>query len=195
MIPINYRPSPQEVERYIAKWNSLESYVNQEHALDLLFVKLCPKNETIEQVLLKIATLNDFYSTNIFDVHTVAKHFMECDIDERLAQGDVTLVDDLSHITLRNDKPIHFYSFATKFCSHHCPLRYPIYDRYVGEVLRYFRRRDGFSSFKNEELVLYPRFKQVVTDFQRFYKLDGFNYKQTDQYIWQLGKEYYKRTY
>lgn len=195
MIPITYIPSPQEVERYIAKWNSLESYVNQEHALDLLFMQLCPMNKTIEQVLLKIATLNDFYSTNIFDVHTVAKHFMTYNIDSRLERGEETLVDDLSHVTLKNGKTIHFYSFATKFCSHHKPLQYPIYDKYVGDVLKHFRKHDRFADFKNEDLLIYPHFKQIVAAFRLFYGLTEFSYKQIDQYIWQLGKEYYKRTY
>lgn len=188
-------PSPQEVIYYINKWNGLESYVNQEHSLDLLFVHLCPKNEQIEQVLLKISVLNDFYSTNIYDVHTVAKHFMNCNIDIRLAKGDETLVDDLSHVVLKNGKAIHFYSFATKFCSHHKPLSYPIYDKYVADVLKFFRKRDLFMTFANEDLLSYPKFKQVVTAFRQFYGLEDFSYKQIDQYIWQLGKEYYKRQY
>lgn len=29
----------------------------------------------------------------------------------------------------------NFYSFASKYCSHHNPLDYPIYDIYVDEVL------------------------------------------------------------
>ncbi|UTW70364.1 hypothetical protein KHA80_07545 [Anaerobacillus sp. HL2] len=43
------------------------------------------------------------------------------------------------------EKKKNFYSFATKYCSHHNPLDYPIYDSYVDEVLRHFRNRDGFS--------------------------------------------------
>jgi len=194
-IPEDYRPSAQEVQRYIEQWNGLESYVDQEHALDKLFTSLCPTNVRIEDVLLKIAVLNNFYSTNIYDVHTVAKHFMTFDIDNRLADGDPNLVDDLALVHLRNEKEKHFFSFATKYCSHHKPLSYPIYDNYVAEVLKYFRQRDGFCTFKNDDLKLYPSFKSIIDDFIQFYGLDHFNYKQIDQYIWQLGKEYYKRLY
>jgi len=194
-IPENYMPSEKEVQRYIEHWNGLESYVDQEHALDELFTSLCPLNVQMESVLLKIAVLNNFYSTNIYDVHTVAKHFMKFDIDKRLAYGDPDLVDDLALVSLKNGKAKHFFSFATKYCSHHKPLLYPIYDNYVAEVLKYFRRRDGFCKFKNEDLLLYPSFKSIIDDFMQFYRLDHFNYKQIDQYIWQLGKEYYKRSY
>jgi len=194
-IPLSYMPSVQEVRRYIEKWNELESYVNQEYALDLLFVKLCPSNNCIEQVLLKIVALNDFYSTHIFDVHTVAKHFMECNIDARLQRADETLVDDLSYVTLKNGGQKHFYSFATKFCSHHKPTCYPIFDKYVAEVLKFFRKRDGFNKFKNEDLKEYSQFKSIVADFRKYYNLNEFSFKQIDQYIWQLGKDFYKRQY
>lgn len=188
-----YQPSVEEVQRYIEQWNGLENYVNQERALAYLFTELCPANERLEQILLKIAALNDFYSTNIFSVHTVAQHFMSINIDTRLQREDDTLVDDLSWVTMSDGKKRHFFSFATKFCSHHKPLAYPIYDNYVGNVLKYFRRRDKFSEFSNKDLTHYPTFKQIVSDFREHYGLVQFNFKQIDRYLWQLGKGYYKK--
>jgi len=194
-IPKDYKPSESEVWRYIDKWNGLDNYVCHERALNDLFFNLCPQNKTIESIILKISVLNNFYSTNIFDVYGVAKHYMNFDIDERLQREDETLVDDLARVTLKDDKKWHFYSFATKYCSHHKPLAYPIYDRYVSEVLKFFRSRDGFCQFKNAELMQYHSFKSIIDQFKRFYGLDQFSYKQIDQYIWQLGKDYYKRSY
>ena len=194
-IPKSHKPTPQVVQKYIAEWNGLTRYVDQENALDKLFTELCPSNNEIESVLLKIAVLNNFYSTNIYDVHTVATHFMDCNIDQRLAGEDPKLVDDLAHVTLKNGTDIHFYSFATKYCSHHKPLVYPIYDYYVAEVLKYFRRRDKFSTFRNADLLQYTQFKSIIDKFKRHYKLNAFDYKQIDKYLWLLGKKYYKRTY
>ena len=98
-IPQEYEPSPSEVEKYIRLWDSLDNYVNQEKALDKLFFSLCQKNNTIEDVLLKCSTLNDFYSTNIFDIHAVAKHILSiADFDKRLKNGDLTLVDEIAHV-------------------------------------------------------------------------------------------------
>ena len=67
----------------------------QEDSLDKLFFELLPSNEEISDILLKFATLNDFYSTNIFSVYPVAEHILSLKIDERLRQGDVTLVNDI----------------------------------------------------------------------------------------------------
>ena len=60
------RPTVVEVEKYLQEWANLESYKLQETALDRLFFELSPKNTDISDILLKVATLNDFYSTNIF---------------------------------------------------------------------------------------------------------------------------------
>lgn len=88
-----------------------------------------------------------------------------------------------------------FYSFATKYCSHHRPLDYPICDSYVEKVLCYFRDRDKFASFKTPELKDYTKFKGTLIDFRSFYGLDQYNLKEIDKYMWQLGKEYFPKNY
>lgn len=187
-------PSPDQVEFYLAKWGELENYHLQEDALNKLFVDLCPKNEDVIDVLLKASTLNDFYSTNIFSIYPLAKHICSLDIDSRLEVGDVTLVRDIQYVTI-GDKERNFYSFASKYCSHHNPLDYPIYDSYVDKVLRYFRNRDGFSNFYDGDLKDYIRFKEILIDFRAFYSLSEYNLKQIDQYIWLLGKDYFPKNY
>jgi len=188
------RPSIEQVEMYLKRWSDLENYSLQESALDRLFFELCPLNDKISDILIKAATLNDFYSTNIFSIYPVAKHICSLNIDSRLALGDVTLVKDIQSIEI-NGKLKNFYSFATKYCSHHNPLAYPIYDSYVDEVLRYLRSRDEFSTFKDIELKEYKAFKQILEDFRIFYGLEKYNLKQIDQYLWQLGKEYFPKNY
>jgi len=187
-------PSNEQVDYYLEKWIELESYRLQEDALNKLFFELCPKNKDITDILLKASTLNNFYSTNIFSIYPVAKHIHGLDIDSRIESGDVNLVADIQRIMI-GEKMKNFYSFATKYCSHHNPLDYPIYDSYVDEVLRYFRNRDGFSDFKDGDLKNYVDFKGILIEFQSFYDLGEYNLKQIDQYVWQLGKDYFPRNY
>lgn len=187
-------PSPQQVEHYLQTWDKTESYRLQEDALDRLFFTLCPENTDLSDILLKVAALNDFYSTNIFSVYPVAKHILSLRIDDRLKAGDVSLVSDIQKVTI-NGVERRFYSFATKYCSHHQPLEYPIYDSYVEKVLCYLRNRDSFASFKNPELREYGKFKQILIGFRSFYGLDRYSLKEIDKYIWQLGKEYFPISY
>ncbi len=187
-------PSIDQVESYLTKWDALENYHLQEDALNKLFFELCPKNTDVIDVLLKASTLNDFYSTNIFSIYPVAKHICTLDIDARLKAGDVTLIRDIQYVIIGNTEK-NFYSFASKYCSHHNPLDYPIYDSYVDEVLRYFRNNDSFSDFQDGDLKDYIKFKGILIDFRAFYGLDKYNLKQIDQYVWQLGKDYFPKNY
>lgn len=187
-------PSIDEVETYLKAWDELENYHLQEDALDKLFFELCPKNKDIEDILLKVATLNDFYSTNIFSVYPVAKHILSLDIDKRLEAGDVALVDNIKQVTI-NGSEKNFYSFATKYCSHHRPLDFPIYDSYVEKVLMYFKKKDKFDKFNLADLKDYETFKSVLISFRKYYGLEQYNLKQIDKYIWQLGKKYFPKNY
>ena len=187
-------PSKEQVECYLAKWDQLENYTLQEEALDKLFFQLCPVNTDITDILLKVTALNDFYSTNIFSVYPVAKHILSLEVDARLKAGDVTLVEDLKSITI-SGKERNFYSFASKYCSHHNPYDYPIYDSYVDSVLRYFRNKDGFASFADDDLKNYVLFKGVLIDFRAFYELQEYNLKLLDKYLWLVGKDYFPKKY
>jgi len=187
-------PSIEQVELYLTKWDGLENYHLQEDALNKLFFELCPKNTDVIDILLKASTLNDFYSTNIFSTYPVAKHICTLDIDLRLKSGDVTLVRDIQYVTIGNIEK-NFYSFASKYCSHHNPLDYPIYDSYVDVLLRYFRNKGDFSDFQDGDLKDYVKFKSILIDFRAFYGLDKYSLKQIDQYVWQLGKDYFPKNY
>lgn len=188
------QPNKKEVEKYLTKWNSLENYVLQESALDKLFFNTYPNNTDINDILIKSSALNDFYSTNIFSIFPVAKHILNLNIDNRLKNGDETLVNDIANIVI-NGKQKNFYSFATKYCSHHFPKVFPIYDSYVEKVLVYFQKKDNFSKFKRADLKDYKKFKNTLIEFKRFYNIDEYNLKDIDRYIWQLGKDYFPKKY
>ena len=162
-------PCQQQLNDYCNKWKNdkaLENYRIQEQALNKLFHELLPLNNDISAILIKSSILNDFYSTNIFAIYPVAKRIKSLDIDRRLKEGDANLVMDIKNVTV-NGKNKSFYSFATKYCSHHDAENYPIYDTYVDEVLRHFRRESKFCSFKNQDLKDYCQFKQILIEFQK----------------------------
>ena len=77
----------------------------------------------------------------------------------------------------------NFYSFATKYWSHHKPLEFPIYDSYVDQLLRYFRDTDGFFHFRNDELKSYTDFKNILIKFGDFYNLEPYSLKDIDDYF------------
>lgn len=188
------KPCEQEVEKYLDLWDSLNNYVLQERSLNKLFIETFPNNIKIEDILIKASSLNNFYSTNIFSIFPVAEHILSLNIDERLRAGDSSLVAEIASVEISGKRKV-FYSFATKYCSHHNQADFPIYDSYVDKVLMFFKRTDKFENFKQSDLKNYSRYKNILLKFAEFYNITSYSLKDLDRYLWQLGKKYFPNKY
>jgi len=188
------RPDPTLISEYLSRWSKLEHYRLQEESFGLLVCELCPTNTKIEHVLLKVSALNDFYSTNIYDTYSVAKHILNQDFDTRLAADDYELVNEVARISLKG-KSKYFYSFASKYCSHHKPRNYPIFDSFIEKMMLHYKKTDGFTVFLNSDLKDYPQFISIIESFRQFYNLQTFSLKQIDVFLWMVGKECFPRKY
>ena len=187
-------PSEESVRKYLEIWETLERYTLAEGALSLLFHKLCPDNTDIESVLLKVSALNDIYSTNIYDTYSVGKHILSLNIDDRLSNKDLSLVNEIAKVNM-NGKVRNFYSFASKYCSHHEPDAFPIYDSFVDKMLRHYRKTDKFEKFRNDELKSYPRFIEIIGGLRKYYRVDEFSLRELDIFLWLAGKDSFPSTY
>ena len=172
-------------------WDKLEDYESQERAVNRVFRDYYSNND-LENILIKCSVLNDFYSTNIFKIYPVAKHILSLNIDERLKNGDPTLVNDIARNNI-GGKIKNFYSFASKYCSHHNQLEYPIYDSYVQIVLKHYQKVDRFSNFNDGDFKNYSKFKNILLEFRKFYGLEQFDLKELDKFLWQFGKHYFPK--
>ncbi|MBN8702472.1 MAG: hypothetical protein J0M08_05380 [Bacteroidetes bacterium] len=190
------KPSETEIARYVQMWYSEENknYIEQESALKKLFLITYPNNIDLDDVLIKVCSLNDFYSTHIFSPFAVAKHIISLDIDRKIKQGDLGIVNKIAMVKM-NGVQKNFYSFATKYCSHHYPNLYPIYDSYVGKILLHFKKEDSFCEFGKIDLKEYTKFKNILLSFRTFYNLEIFTLKDIDRYLWLAGKEHFRKTY
>jgi hypothetical protein len=193
-MPEPLTPSPSLISEYLGKWERLENYRLQEASLGLLFHSLCPENKKIEHVLLKVSALNDFYSTNIFDTYSIAKHILTRDTDARLDANDYSLVNDIAQIAIKA-KTKNFYSFASKYCSHHKPTSYPIFDSFVEKMMLHYKSVDNFNGFDKVDLKDYGRFIEIIKSFQSFYKLEKFSLREIDIFLWLAGKEWFPKKY
>lgn len=103
-----------------------------------------PENTDVEEVEHKVRRVNALYSTRMWeaDIMCAVRKIVNMRFDNELKQNGYSLVDKLRYID--NERPnktsnsvtrIDHYSFATKYC-HHCnPDKYPIYDRVNMNVL------------------------------------------------------------
>ncbi|MDR2144899.1 MAG: hypothetical protein LBE91_00360 [Tannerella sp.] len=185
-------PSVEEVEKYLCIWETADEYEKyrcQEKSVVMMFREKFPENTKIEETLVKVAVLNEFYRTSILDIFSVALHIVDLNIDNMLAEEDIHVIDKIARITI-GGKEKHFYSFATKYCSHHQPDKFPIYDRLVSDLLIYFNSQEKFFTIENaKNLRDYPTFKAAMNGFRTYFHLEKFTLKELDRYLWVLGRK------
>ncbi len=177
------RPTPEYVTSRLPLF---DDYADADAALELVF-KTWPANTSLPEVLTKVVTLNRLYSTSVFDVHGVAKHLLQLNIDEALRAGDRKLVSRIATFTLSNGKLRNNYSFATKYCAWHNPDAFQIYDSRVDEAMWHYKKHHGFADFRRYDLGDYARFMQIMDQFIEHFGLHAFTRRQIDKFLWIEG--------
>jgi len=202
------KPDAEVVNHYQEKWQEHE----QDAALYKLFNETYPHNTALDEVLIKVAVLDNLYLTKlsmVSKVFPVAQHIVSLKIDWRLKTADATLVNDIAKVTYDENKKRDEFSFASKYCCFHRPEHYPIFDSKVRIFLCHcndnakkwgqgqppekcfaFEPKNLFKGGKNDGTLLdYPRYKDLILNFQRCFGLEAFSFREIDHYLWLAGKE------
>lgn len=182
------RPTPKMVNEYVQEFEA-EEYV-ADRALSKLFATF-PANDQRDDILLKVTALNSLYYTNIFAVGQVAEHIFGLKIDPKLKSHSLEVVNEIAVLSIKG-KARRNYSFATKYCSWHAPETYPIYDSYVERLLWAYQSTDAFASFKRADMQDYPKYKNIIENFQEHYGLSEYGFKRLDEFLWLYGKECFR---
>lgn len=180
--------SVKEISSFLDSQNEWDqgNYSLMEGLLNDVFQKH-PYNTNLKDVALKCSLLDRISSTNVYAIAKVARYIHSLNIDGRLRNKDLSIVDEIANTQHINKRRI--YSFATKYCSYHLPDDYPIYDEFVKEFLSERIRKDNFSKFKTKDFTDYPKFKKLVDDFIAYYHLESLGYRKIDQYMWKVKKD------
>ncbi len=195
--PLKPLPNGNELKElvpsYLKRWYALKDYPEQEKVLKKLFCDYA-KNTDFHTVMIKVATLDSFYSTQLRSVPEMVNRILAIpNLDMKMEEGCPWLVDEMCEI--EGYKP---FSFASKYCSHHNNVAYPIYDSFVATVLTAYREKSAFTKIKtnissyNRKKSYEKDFLPIIEDFREYYGLNKYSFKELDRFLWQLGKEYFK---
>lgn len=145
-----------------------------------------PQNSETAQVLLKVLVLNKLYNARVrdIDVEPLARHIASLRLDPALQKGAPNAVTLITNC----EKLKKYFSFATKFCSWHNPVAYPMYDGNVDECLWSYQRQDRFAKFHRQDLGSYEKLVTVITGYRLFYGLESFSFRQLDKFLWRMGE-------
>ena len=182
------RPTVELVNQECAEFDRENQLV--EEALRQLRDRF-PQNTETAHVLLKVLVLNRLYSARVrdIDVEPLARHIAGLQLDPILDKGApnaVALITDCEELR-------EYFSFATKFCSWHNPIVYPMYDGNVDECLWSYQLQDQFANFHRQDLRCYEKLISIVTSFRAFYCLKSFSFRQLDKFLWRMGEQLLRR--
>ena len=180
-------PTPDLVHQAVARFDEDDRYGPADRVLSRVFSHH-PRNDELEDVLIKVVLLNGLYNTNVFAVMEMACHIRELRIDDDLAAASTLLVDRIAKLTIRGKTRRH-YSFATKYCSWHRPDDYPIYDGLVGRLLLAYSREHHFAEFSRPDLQDYSKYKATLAALRLHFDLAALSFKQLDKFLWYTSKD------
>lgn len=142
---------------------------------------------TFEASLLKVAVVNQLYGTNVYAVTRMARHASDLLGNADTSTAGPDLVERLAALP-----PLHadqkrrtFLSFASKFAHFFIDTeRFPIYDSYALNVVRYHIGRTGTA-------LGHPyRYRDYVTDLALLRDGSGLvvRTRELDRYLWLAGE-------
>ena len=195
-------PSQEGVRKACEQFDDDDENKIIELALTDLFARY-PNNTCAAQVLLKVVTLNDLYSTqiptrapdrpNVFDI---ADCIPKLNVDQAFKEKSLKIVNTISTTQFPGKRRINRFSFATKYASWHRQNIYPMWDRNVQNYLTCLRElyrvewdnfADGFKLSSNE--WGYPEFHALIVRFRAHFRLAEVSFKDLDKFLWWHGRE------
>lgn len=163
-----------------------------------------PKNIDLNIVAAKIALIDTTNSTHLsryksklslYDVSEIIIGIK--DIDKRLKQGDIGLVEEIAKKT-KIKYGINLFSFATKYCFYHNVYvykkdDYSIFDNVVKDHLKdYNTQTRSVSAYKVDKWrksINYKEFNKYIGDLLSDYKITLSNRRRAfDHFVWYNNK-------
>lgn len=184
----------QEIFALWDKTSEFKNYKQEDETLKWLFRKFS-KNTNLNEIILKITCLDTFYSTNLTmsaKIPDIAEQILHVNFDERVKNGDLSLVSKIAQHKTKDGKTRECLSFASKYCVWHNYEVYEkddfvIFDSLVRDKLVEFNEKFHFAKFSKKELKNYTKFKEILTKFRAFFNLEC-DFRNLDWYLWRMAK-------
>jgi hypothetical protein len=185
-------PTAEFVNMEIEKFD--EIFSNDEKAITLL-INTFRKNTEIEEILLKVAVIDKFYSTNIRgldNLRKMADRIKTLNIDYDLNKGILGAVNKIANNHgiqyAKAKKEINMFSFATKYCNWHNHGAYPIFDSNVKFVLEEYDKIHKYYS-NPMDLRDIENLCKTINCFKKYFNIMEFSFKEIDKFFYLYGKE------
>lgn len=166
---------PENQERLLlCVQQCFQEYLERQEQVRQLFEENRVNQNQMYHVLLKIRAIDNLYGTNTHNKNDLAERISHIhDIDDRLREGDITLIHDIADLMHNNGQEItdEQFTFASRFCTLHQPELFPLYDALMAKTIVILRKehiidnRISLSVIKHnpqELAVIYNVLKEIL---------------------------------
>jgi len=170
------------LKKYFELFKGQEGYFKAD-ITNLDFFKKNPRNETREDIRLKVSAINEKSLNDLAGAEEMVEHIYGLKIDSRLAANDISLVEDIANLKIRGTRE-HMLHFASQYCNYHKPDVYPIYsEQHFKLYERYIAEHK--LNIKMDDLKKYEVFKTVLDDvLNRHAMKEKLNYIEVRKFGW-----------
>jgi len=150
------------LKKYLALFADQEMvFINDARNLELF--KKNSLNTNLDEIRTKISALNDDPDIKqLSGLDDMANHIMKLNVDDRIKQSDLSVVEDIANITV-NGKAYHFLHFASLYCNLHRPDIFPIYSEQHFPFYREYIKRNNLK-LDPDKLNTYAVFSAALDD-------------------------------
>lgn len=153
----------EELEKYALKVKNDFKYRSAAELMELALMNN-PLNNDIAMVSMKISLIDITNGTNLSrnlgkngGLYKLSKKIVESNFDERVKNGDITIIEELARFT-KQEFNKNLFSFITKYCLYHnihCYNRddYVIYDSVLSKNLHRYNSKEDYKLITGQKLT------------------------------------------
>jgi hypothetical protein len=155
-----------------------------------LFEKYRKKSDPVD-VFAKVAILDSYYSTNLKTEQVIK--VIRCitsqgpEIDQALSHGTYEAFDKIRKCEIA-EGGYGLWVFASKYCHFQSPDKYPIYDAYAAEALKWALKKPLDYEFGDDEY--FSTWKPAIEQCRNLVGFPENDFKKIDQSLWMLGNKH-----
>lgn len=180
----------------LEKFKIEEHYFTGDERVFEVFEKY-PINIDRDTVIEKVSCLRDAQTRETGADNYLADHILKLNIDSLLEIRDTKVVDKIANVQVGSNE-VTLYHFASRYCNHHFPDDYPVYNIQVIPICGTLFPEIMHESNSMQGNIIYADFKKAMILVRKGLHLEKLNFYELDKILWaheseiieSIGEEY-----
>ncbi|MEG2599402.1 MAG: hypothetical protein RSA66_08010 [Muribaculaceae bacterium] len=189
------KPTKEDVDYYLSIYQRDQQRISDDTILKNLFSTEMPSNTKFNQVSIKVAAIDQYFSRNLYHFRTIARHIVNLNIDKDLETGNSEIVNEIAKVKFSSYKEINNYKFATRYCYYHNPEEFPFYDPVIKDIINEHKRTSRIGGILQQDFLNYTKYKNILKKFRSYYGFEEYSLEDITIYLYYYGMSKFPKKY